>query len=253
MKLVHRTFMTHFLRRLAHPNRIVIMNNKLTLSLLCLLLGLVFPLAAADLRLGLVGYYQMDALDGINVPDATPYSNHMRAVNIATFVPGQFGNAVQFNGSSSYATNLHTPDPTATGLPIYKAGAYTIAMWVKAPPVAARFLYAEGNTNVAGSTAGQNPIVIFQTGQTAATSNKFDAIIRNDANTTLINHVVSAKVVFDNEWHHIAWVDDRGAVRLYIDGVPDTANFNYTPTGNFTLNTSTIGALVRANIAGNAP
>src|SRR5436190_18028001 len=140
--------MDAFSRRLAHSNRIFIMKNKLTLSSLCLLLGLVSPLAAADLRLGLVGYYQMDALDGINLPDATPYSNHMRAVNFTggSFAAGQFGNAVQFNNSSMYATNLHSPDPAATGLPIYRAGAYTITMWVKAPPVAAKYLYTEGNT-----------------------------------------------------------------------------------------------------------
>ena len=224
------------------------MKISLVVRSLCvaLLLASLSPVRAADLRLGLVGYYQMDALDGINLPDATPYSNHMRAVNISagSFVPGQFGNAVQFNNSSVYATNLHSTDPAATGLPIYRAGAYTITMWVKAPPVAAKYLYTEGNT---GTTT---PIFILQTGQTAATSNKFDVIIRNDANSTLVNHVVSSTVVFDNNWHHIAWVDDRGAVKLYVDGVLDTANFNYTPAGTMTVNSSTLGALVRTSVAG---
>src|SRR5436190_3607146 len=114
--------MDAFSRRLAHSNRIFIMKNKLTLSSICLLLGLVSSLSAADLRLGLVGYYQMDALDGINLPDATPFSNHMRAVNITggSFAAGQFGSAVSLvTSAATYMTNLHSPDPATSGLPIY--------------------------------------------------------------------------------------------------------------------------------------
>jgi len=220
-------------------------------ALLVIALGIVNVLAA-DIRQGLVAYWRMEGLDGLNVPDETPFSNHMRTVNIAAgnFVPGQFGNAVQLNGTSTFMTNLHPSDPSITGLPIYKAGSYTITMWVKGGPVAGRYLYSEANTNSGGTTAGQNPIVILQTGQTAATSNKFDVIIRNDAGTALVNHRVSTNVVFDNNWHHIAWVDDRGSVRLYIDGNLDPANFSYTPAGNFSLNTSTIGALTRATVGG---
>ena len=54
-------------------------------------------------------------------------------------------------------------------------------------------------------------------------------------NVALVNHVVSSAVVFDDTWHHIAWVDDRGTVKLYVDGDLDAANFNYTPSGTFTL------------------
>jgi len=214
--------------------------------------ALGFRTQAADIRQGLVAYWQMEGTEGLTTPDATPFANHLNVVGLSSgnFVPGQFGNAVQLNGSSTYMTNLHSPDPSMTGLPIYRAGSYTITMWVKGPAQTARYLYSEANTNVAGSTAGQAPIVILQTGQTAANNSKFDVIIRNDANASLVNHVVSTAVVFDDNWHHIAWVDDRGSVRLYIDGNLDTANFNYTPAGNFTLNTSTVGALTRAAVQG---
>ena len=33
-----------------------------------------------------------------------------------------------------------------------------------------------------------------------------------------------------NAWHHIVWVDNNGSAALYIDGVKNSANFNYTPT-----------------------
>jgi hypothetical protein len=73
-------------------------------------------------------------------------------------------------------------------------------------------------------------------------------IIRNDAGGLLLNHVVSTNIVFDDAWHHIAWVDDRGNARLYIDGQLDPANFNYTPSGVFTFQTTVIGTLVRAAV-----
>jgi hypothetical protein len=235
-------------RRMINVPHHATVKTQLTFTLcLCSLLAGGSLASAADIRQGLVAYWQMDALNGVNVVDATPFSNHMRAVNItgANFVAGQFGNAVSFNGaatSSTYLTNLHGPDPAISGLPIYRAGSYTITMWVKGPAQTNKYLYTEG------STTSNNPLLILQTG-TGVGTNKLDVIIRNDANTALINHLTSSTVIFDNNWHHIAWVDDRGSVKLYVDGNLDAANFNYTPTGTFTFNTSAIGTLIRAAIA----
>src|SRR5204863_5645153 len=72
---------------------------------------------------------------------------------------------------------------------------------------------------------------------------------RNDQSTLLINHLVSTTVVFDNNWHHIAWVDNLGSVKLYVDGNLDAANFNYTPSGTMTVNTAAIGTLVRTTVS----
>ena len=201
--------------------------------------------SAADIRQGLVAYWQLEGTDGVTTPDATPYNNNLNVVSMsgADFVPGQFGNAAQLNGSTTYMTNLHSPDPSVTGLPIYRAGRYTITMWVKGAAQTAKYLYSEANT------ANNTPIFILQTGQAAANNAKFDVIIRNDANSALVNHVVSSTVVFDNNWHHIAWVDDNGSVKLYIDGVLDAANFNYTPAGTMTLTSSAIGTLVRTTVS----
>ncbi|MBI5384839.1 MAG: immunoglobulin domain-containing protein [Verrucomicrobia bacterium] len=218
------------------------------------LLGLAITAAAqpADIRQGLVAYWPFESTDGATTLDATPFANHLNVVNLSAgnFTAGRFANAVTLNGSSTYLTNLHTPeDFPIKGLPIYRAGTYTIAMWVKGAAQTAKYLFSEGNTNTAGSTAGQTPIFILQTGQAAGNNSKFDVIMRNDGNTTLLNHMVSASVVFDNTWHHIAWVDDRGRARLYVDGNLDTANFNYTPAGTFTLNTTAIGTLVRGGVS----
>ena len=150
----------------------------------------------SDVRVGLVAYYPLEAINSGTTPDMA-FTNTLTVVGTPDVGAGKFNNAFTFNGSSSYLTNLHAPDNTATGLPIYRAGSYTIAMWVKGPAQANKYLYAEGNTNTAGSTAGQNPLLILQTGS-AVNSSKCDVIIRNDAGTALVNHIFSSTVVFGN-------------------------------------------------------
>src|SRR4051812_19504347 len=93
------------------PKPMTLMNSVRTALLMFLCAAL--ETTAADIRQGLVAYWQMEGTDGLQTPDATPFSNHMRAVNMtgANFVPGQFTNAASFNGSSTYMTNLHSPNP----------------------------------------------------------------------------------------------------------------------------------------------
>ncbi|HZO85767.1 MAG TPA: LamG-like jellyroll fold domain-containing protein, partial [Verrucomicrobiae bacterium] len=199
---------------------------------------------AASLREGLVSFWPLETADGGVTPDLAS-GNTMSIVGNASVAPGQRGNAFTFDGTTSYLLNSHTPDNSITGLPIYTAGGYSISMWVKGAPQTARYLFSEG------STTSNNPLLILQTGQAATNNAKFDVIIRNDASGaagTPVNHVVSTNIVFDDTWHHIAWVDDRGSAKLYIDGNLDPANFSYTPVGVYTFNTTVIGTLVRAAV-----
>lgn len=222
------------------------------LSLLVSGLGLVASLSAqpADVRTGLLAYWPMESTDTFTTPDTSYLGlSPMSLRNAPTFAAGKYGNAVTFNGTTMCLTNLHSADSTASGMPIYRiGGSYTIAMWVKAAPKVNTVFFGLGATNVGGVTAGQNPIFLLQTGTTANNSNKFDVIIRNNTGGNFLNHVYSTNVVFDNTWHHVAWVDDRGDARVYIDGNQDPANFRYTPSGVMSLNTTTIGALVRGGV-----
>jgi len=203
-----------------------------------------------DIRQGLVAYWPLETSDGGTTPDATPFGNLLNISGAPTVGPGMRNNAFTFDGASTYLSNLHPPDNyPLSGLPIYSAGSYTIMMWVKGAPQSNRYLLTEGNN----SGANQSVLLLLQSGNNPgglANSNKFDVIIRNDGNTALLNHVYSTNVVFDDTWHHIAWVDDGGSARLYVDGNLDPANFNYTPAGTFTFTTTVIGALVRSAVGG---
>ena len=214
------------------------MKSLKSLFYLSILFGLTGSLPAYDLRSGLLSYYPFDS----SVTQDTAYTNHFTAVGTPALVPGKSGTAIKFE-PAQYLRLDHDMSNVENGLPIYKAGAYSIVMWIKGPPVAARYFFTEG------STANNNALLILQTGPAAATANKFDVIIRTDGGAALVNHVVSSNVVFDDTWHHIAWVDNNGAARLYVDGNLDAANYNYTPSGTFAFNTTSIGTLLRAAVA----
>lgn len=198
----------------------------------------------ADVRQGLVSYWPLDVDNGGTTPDLA-FGNDLTAVNGPAVVEGKFGSAFSFNGTSQYLTTSHEfTDYAVKGLPIYVAGAYTVSLWVKGAAQTAKYLFAEG------STTSANPLFLLQTGQQSANNAKADVFIRANGGTTLLNHPFSSAVVFDNTWHHIAWVDDRGVGRLYVDGVLSLAtNYTYSP-GSFSMNTTTIGALVRSSVGG---
>ncbi|MBX3747733.1 MAG: serine hydrolase [Verrucomicrobiae bacterium] len=194
-----------------------------------------------DIRRGLVSYWAFEEV-GERAPDWVS-GNHLVAVGAPQTVPGRRGNAVGLSGAGQYLRIDHDADPAATGLPVFGAESYTIAMWVKGPPQTGKYLFSHG------SSTGNNPLLILQTGQVAANQDRFDVIVRNSAGTTPVNHRVSTGVVFDDTWRHVAWVDDRGQARLYIDGEPDPTDFAYTRSGSFPFDRTAVGTLVRAMVA----
>src|SRR6266498_898084 len=111
------------------------------------LLFLTLTAARADLTNGLLSYWPMDATNGPTTADVC-FTNTLSTVGPLAVVASPRGNAFQFNGSSTsptYLTNYHSTDRTASGLPVYTAGRYTIAMWVKgaANLNVNRYLYTE--------------------------------------------------------------------------------------------------------------
>jgi hypothetical protein len=211
---------------------------------LCALL-LAGSLSAYDIRSGLVSYYSFDVSNNAD----SAFTNNFTAVNnpvLATANPAPHGSVLQLNGSSQYLRLDHPTDNGTNGMPIYRAGTYSIVFWVKGAAQTAKYLFTHGN-----STATPNPLFLLQTGNTAGGNSKLDILIRNDGNTTFLSHVLSASTVFDNTWHHIAWVDNNGAVKLYVDGNLDSASaiFSYTRSGTFSFDRSAVGTLIRNTVA----
>ncbi|MDB6125986.1 MAG: hypothetical protein JWQ71_4979 [Pedosphaera sp.] len=198
----------------------------------------------ANITNGLMAYWPCDLVTSSNTtPDVFNGNDftlvNMVATNLAT---GYRGSCLYFNGVNQYLRHLDATTPTI-GLPLNSNKVTTISMWVKAAPLlAGRTLFAEGNT-------GSNTPLYLLGMPAAANSGVADLFIRNDANVTAVNHKASNQDLFDNGWHHLAFVDNNGTCVLYIDGVAQSTSFNYTK-GTFSANTTTIGAFLRASGAG---
>src|SRR3990167_702205 len=149
---------------------------------------------------------------------------------IAGLSYGKIGQALNFDGVDDYVQ---------VNKPVYQNNtSYSISFWIKSPAQATgniKSAYAESVTSGAA--------YLRLASWPGASSNQLRVVIRNDAATAVLA-VYSTTIVFNDTWHHIAWTDANGTAALYIDGVRDASNFNYTRSGVFTLNTSTIGAIV---------
>lgn len=129
-----------------------------------------------------------------------------------------------------------------SGLPVFSPTGYSVAGWIKPinSTLGATSIYAEANS---ASNNQLFTVYLFTTGGQEYTV--VSVKIRNDANVLQVDTSSNKKIRVD-EWSHFAWVDNNGAATIYINGVADTANNSYTPSGSYTFNTACIGAINRS-------
>lgn len=143
------------------------------------------------------------------------------------------GNSLVFDGATSYVQ--------VSSQLFFQNTGYTVSFWIRTTNI------SSGNRMLClGSSSSNNPIWIIET--QAANGGRIDFNIRNDAGTGLSVGTLSTVAINDGNWHHIVATDNNGTLKLYIDGVQDPGNFNYTRSGSLTINRTGIGALIRAAI-----
>ncbi|MBN1418864.1 MAG: LamG domain-containing protein [Planctomycetes bacterium] len=184
-------------------------------------------------------------MDG-NLVDATGNGNDGAYVGypfplLVTGYDCTYRGAGSFDGVSQYVRLAQ-----ADSLPISANVKFTIAMWVKGPPPASdalrdRRIFSEGSTT--NNTPLFNIGTDSRTEASGGLTGVIDVFIRGDTATPM-NHRQSAGVAFDDTWHHVAWVDNNGAAALYIDGVRDATDFNYT-RAVLSSDTTTIAGILR--------
>lgn len=189
--------------------------------------------AGDPLRRGLVGWYRMLG----NANDSSGRGNTGTLVASPTTTTDKYGNtnaAYTFNGSTQYISLTQS-----SGLPLYSTTApFSICMWVRGVAQGGIYLYAEG------SSAGGNTLFGFTTDATGA---KLRIFIRTSGNS-IRSDKSTTTTVLDNSWHHIAYTDNLGTARVYVDGVQDATSFSYTPSSLGTVDRCTVAALVRAAV-----
>ena len=144
-------------------------------------------------------------------------------------VTGIFGNAIDFQGRDYIILENQTA-PINPDLPLYTSSGinYSVSLWVKNNTVTdnSEIIYGEG----AGFSS--NPIFAFQT--TADATGAIIILIRDNSGSfpsaIAGSDLISNGPLFTTGYHHICWTDDNGDTELYIDGVLDTEDMDYTPT-----------------------
>ena len=163
-----------------------------------------------------VAYYKMsDATDESGNYDGTPTSVNFN-------VAGKFGNAGEFNGSSSYIDTTYTIPASST---------YTISAWFKTSTTNTQeIIIADFDASGSGLT------VRFTLG--FVSSNNF-FINMGNGSSSWSSYTTNALPYRDGNWHNIVTVWNGTNVKLYADG-------NTTPIADLT-------STVSAGAAGTSP
>ncbi len=178
----------------------------LATALLTAAIGLFAATAQADM---LVGYW---SFDDETATDLSGQGNHgtVSGSVFSTEVAATLGSgkAIAFDGDD-YVQIAHSASLAFNDV-------MTISMWI----------YGDSDTINYGRPLAKN---------TGDNGGGFE-IQRNDAGPTAAlridtssanNQIVSTGAIFDETWHHLALVVDRGTVTVYRDGIKSTGTYNH--------------------------
>jgi len=141
----------------------------------------------------LVGWWSFDEGKGTVAADGSPNGNNGTINGGATWVPGVYGSALQFNGTNAY---VGTGKSLLNGLT-----GFTMAGWISA-----------GSTGVYASLFGQNDLI--ELGFTTENGGQVGTWMAGN-NWAFIG--ANWGLPYPS-WHHIALAGDADRIALYIDG-----------------------------------
>ena len=193
----------------------------------------------------MISYWPLDEVQGVKTPDIiSGYDLTLQNMTATNLVAGKYGKCFLFDNvaktllTSSFPTNQGHP------LPVYNYTNFTVSIWVNGPVQSDHRIYCES-----GTLGNNNPLFSLGTHNTGA-NGTLDTYIRNNSGTTTGDHHHHAGVVLDNTWRHICFVmqsSNTPKALVYVDGVKDSVNPD--PIWPMTMNTVTIGGVVRASAA----
>ena len=160
-----------------------------------------------------VAYYKMsDATDESGNFDGTP-------TNVNFNVAGKFGNAAEFNGSSSKIATLADFDGSTS------AGG-TISFWFKSSDTSTQIIIGSqtGTGSAYGSTIYLGPATSSYSDESISFWNESSGA--SDAFMTREGHTAYT----DGAWHHAVFISSNSDKQIWIDGVSKTVY--YAATGS---------------------
>lgn len=183
---------------------------------------------------GLVGRWQLDTATGLT--DLSGSGNNGTGHGGITV-----GGAVDRRAIANRATTFISGSSQYVSiLPIYTTTGYSVSLWALVTnPGSSPIILANGHT------LSNNPWFVIQ----SSPGGNCEVSVKTDSNVLLFDKLSSSTPFSSALFHHIVWTDNNGVAALYIDGIKDSVNFNYTP-GVLTLDVGDVGVLQRAGFTG---
>ncbi|MCH8219598.1 MAG: LamG domain-containing protein, partial [Planctomycetes bacterium] len=152
--------------------------------------------ALAGVPDGLVAYWPFDEGTGVTAFDESGNGNDAAVEGGATWVEGQLGSALQFNGSNAYVRAPYIP---------FDSRSHTVAMWVNTP------------------RTGGDQMVVFAQVQNQSNNLSLHYRVYNNGTIRMgfySNDVDASAAIEADTWTHIAFVFgiEDTTQRIYING-----------------------------------
>jgi len=220
------------------------MKTLISLVSLALLATGSMPASAA-----LIAYFPFEA----DFNDASGSNNHATgrgtagAITINTASPAAVGSgSVAFdNGVTGGGGNVLSVNNTTGGLNLSGMPVFTLSIWLLSTANQTdRRIFAEA------SSTSTNPLYTLGTGTIRATvptssNEQFNFYRRTSGGAVTNNHEVSPESPFETgTWQNAVWIDQSGAVDLYLNGTYSRSN-TYTDS-DLAVNTTSFGGVLRA-------
>lgn len=190
--------------------------------------------ASSEAGSGLVGHWKLDDRTGARATDSSGQGNNGTLTGFAlagatsNWISGRLGGAVSFDGTNDYV-DLGDRD-------LITSNKMTASAWIK----------TTGTIDQYETVVGKNYNSTAWALQGDSTANK----VRFWAGT-YTNQAVSDNTLNDGAWHHLVGVYDgtlgSANVKLYVDGIAQSATANYTSNIANTADRESIGAVINSS------
>ncbi|MDC0316871.1 LamG domain-containing protein, partial [Verrucomicrobia bacterium] len=194
----------------------------------------------AQLRDGLVAYWPLDGISGETAPDVVGgYNMELTNMDDSNVVEGKVGNAFSFsNGDQTLLSRTHEEGDE---LPINKHESFTVSFWAKIQGNGQNDLRVFSESNTAG-----NNTPLFNLGtKNNGSDGTVDIYIRGIGPT--VGHIFTEAEPFDDEWSHVVFVQEDLERKMYIDGELDSLEIAARAEGDWDLNATSIGGIIRGS------